>query len=165
MTNPWPLESQADAFYGNPRGDNGSYNPEWASENLAHVACPWALHMGDIPISHITIHKKCAASLERVLAATWERMGKSQSAMDKAGFSLFSGSFNYRCIRGASVISMHSYAGAIDWDAGQNPMGYGAIKHLFTDTTPIIEEFKKEFWRWGGDYHGRRDYMHVEACR
>ena len=165
MPNQWPLEHDADSFYGNPRGLNGSYSPAWARDNLATVTCPWQLHMGETPIPHITIHKKCAGSLERVLAATWLKMGQSQEAIDKGGFSQFSGSFNFRCIRGHSVISMHAYGAAIDWDAPENPMGFGALKHLFTDATPLIAEFKTEGWRWGGDYHGRVDYMHVEACR
>ena len=164
MDNPWPLEADADAFYGNPRGANGSYSPAWAADNLTHVACPWQLHMDAIPIPRITIHKKLAESLTRVLGNTWDKMGKSQDAINKAGFSVFSGSFNFRCIRGSSMISMHSYGGAIDWDAPENPMGFGALKHLFTDATPLIAEFKAEFWRWGGDYSHRVDYMHVEGC-
>lgn len=153
------------AFYGDPRGDNGSYDPVWAAENLVHVACPWQLHMDEIPIPHITIHKKCAESLERILNTVWEKMGKSQEAIDKAGYSVFSGSFNFRCIRGSSMISMHSFGAAIDWDAPENPMSHNHnIPHKFTDQSPLIEAFKAENWRWGGDYHGRVDYMHVEAC-
>lgn len=163
--NEWPLEHDALSFYGDPRGDNGSFSAAWALDNLVHVPCPWTLHMGEVPIPHIAIHKLCAESLGRVLLNTWDRMGRSQSNVDKAGFSVFSGSFNYRCIRGSSVISMHAFGAAIDWDASDNPMGFGKLGHKFTDGTPLIAAFKEEGWRWGGDYHGRVDYMHVEACR
>lgn len=164
MQNPWPLESKALEFYGDPRGARGSYSPAWAAENLAHVAAPWQLHMGKIPIPHITIHKKCAESLTRILAVTWDKIGRSQELADKLGYSQFSGSFNYRCIRGESVMSMHSFAAAIDWDAPDNPMSLNhEIAHKLTDASPLIVAFKDEGWRWGGDYNGRVDFMHVEA--
>jgi hypothetical protein len=29
----------------------------------------------------------------------------------------------------------------------------------------VVVLFKQEGWRWGGDYHGRKDWMHFEAVR
>jgi hypothetical protein len=29
----------------------------------------------------------------------------------------------------------------------------------------VVALFKAEGWRWGGDYHGRKDWMHFEAVR
>lgn len=161
MTNPWPLESEAFSFYGNPHQNQNA----WARDNICYILCPWSLRMGEVPIPHIAIHRKCADSLSRVLHNTWQRMGCSQAAMDKAGFSVFSGSYNDRCIRGHAVISMHAMAAAIDWDAPDNPMGFGKLRHTFSDASPLIAAFKEEHWRWGGDYSHRVDYMHVEACR
>jgi hypothetical protein len=60
---------------------------------------------------------------------------------------------------------MHAYGAAIDWDAPDNPMGFGNLHHRLTDDDPLIAAFKAELWRWGGDYCARHDYMHVEACR
>lgn len=165
ISNPWPLEKDAFEFYGDPRGNHGAYSAEWAHENLVHVPCPWQIHMGEAPVPFILIHRKCAESLHRVLWKTWDAMGQSQANINKAGFGVFSGSFNYRCIRGATAISMHAFGAAIDWDAPDNPMGFGNLKHRFSDATPLIANFKEEGWRWGGDYHGRHDFMHVEACR
>lgn len=164
--NPWPFENQADLFYGNPRAPGGSYDPAWARGNLQHIQCPWQLHMGiHQPVPFITIHRKCADSLVRVLAATWAAIGYSQEAADARGYSVFSGSFNFRPIRGRTEISMHAYGAAIDWDAPDNPMGTGNLHHRFSDDDPLIAAFKAEGWRWGGDYCSRHDYMHVEACR
>ena len=162
----WPIESHAVEFYGNPRGEGGGYSPAWASENLVHVHCPWQLHMGiHQPIPFVTIHKLCSESLGRILATTWAAIGKSQDEADARGYSVFSGSFNFRPIRGSSSISMHAFGAAIDWDAPENPMGYGNLRHRFTDEDPLIKAFKDDGWRWGGDYCSRKDYMHVEACR
>lgn len=162
----WPLETDADAFYGNPRAHGGSYDVRWARDNLVHVHCPWQLHMGPHqPVPFVTIHRKCAESVRRVLAHVWERIGKSQEAAAAHGYAVFSGSFNFRPIRGSHHLSMHAYGAAIDWDAPDNPMGYGNLRHRFTDEDPLIAAFKAEGWRWGGDYCSRHDYMHVEACR
>ena len=162
----WPLQSEADTFYGNPRGANGSYSPIWARVNLVHVSCPWALHMGPHqPIPFIMIHHKCADSLARIIDKAWNEIGKSQDEANARGYSVFSGSFNFRPIRGAQELSMHAYGAAIDWDAPDNPMGYGNLRHKFTDDDPLILAFKAEGWRWGGDWCGRKDPMHVQAAR
>jgi hypothetical protein len=96
----WPLQSQCDAFYGDPRG-NGTYNPKWAGDNLTRVHCPWALHMGDIPIPSITIRKKVAPSLERVLARVWDELGHDEAKIRALRHDVFFGSFVYRSKRGA----------------------------------------------------------------
>jgi hypothetical protein len=159
----WPLQSQCDTFYGNPRG-GGTYGPAWARANLTHVHCPWALHMGAIAIPHIVIHKKCAASLERVLARVWDEVGRSEAKIRELRYDVFSGSFVYRNKRGARALSMHAYGAAIDWDAPDNQMH--ARRHLFTDESPLIRAFKREGWIWGGDWAGDGvDAMHVQAAR
>lgn len=160
----WPLQRDCIAFYGDPRGRNGSYNPNWARENLAHVHCPWPLHMGAIPIPAITIHKKCAASLERVLASVWDKFGQSETKIKELRYDIFSGSFAYRLKRGGASLSMHAYGAAIDFDAPDNQMH--ARRHLFTDDSPLIRAFKAEGWIWGGDWDGDGvDAMHVQAAR
>lgn len=159
----WPLQSECDLFYGNPRGA-GAYDPGWARANLTHVHCPWALHMGAIAIPHIVIHKKCAASLARVLACVWDEVGRSEAKIHELRYDVFSGSFVYRTKRGARSLSMHAYACAIDWDAPDNQMH--ARRHLFTNESPLIRAFKREGWIWGGDWAGDGvDAMHVQAAR
>jgi hypothetical protein len=159
----WPLQRDCDAFYGNPRG-SGSYDPAWARENLTHVHCPWALHMGEIPIPSIVINRKVAASLERALARVWDEVGQSEAKIRELRYDVFSGSFVYRSKRGASSLSMHAYGAAIDWDAPDNQMH--ARRHLFTDESPLIRAFKIEGLVWGGDWDGDGvDAMHVQAAR
>lgn len=164
----WPLQSQCDAFYGNPRGANGKYNPNWARLNLAHVPCPWALYTYNtdpkkhIAVPYITIHKKCADSLKRVLDAVWQASGKDQKKIDAGHFNLFSGSFNYRPKRRQSTLSMHAYGAAIDWDAPENQ--FRSQKHLFQANTLLVAEFEREGWVWGGRW-ASPDAMHVQAAR
>jgi hypothetical protein len=156
----WPLQSQARQYYGNP-----SVNlSRWEKEFLVDVPCPWTLYMDKEELHSIRINKNCAASLSRVLNNVWEAVDKDQGAIETLHYHLYSGSFNYRPMRGGSALSMHSYGCAIDWDDAENEQH--SQKHLFKDTSLLIVKFKEEGWEWGGDWHGASiDPMHVQAAR
>jgi hypothetical protein len=156
----WPLQRDAKAFYGDPR------QPNWLHENTVDVICPWILHIEDEAVNKILIHKKCAESLTRVLNSIWEACDKSQDKIENLHYDRYSGSYNFRPIRGShsGILSMHSYACAIDWDAEENEQH--SEKHLFQDNSLLVQEFKKEGWIWGGDWSPASiDAMHVQACR
>jgi hypothetical protein len=121
--------------------------------------------MGNVAISHILIHKKCAESLARVLAAVWEGAGRSVETIKRLRYDVYDGSYNLRTIRGsASAFSMHAFAAAIDWDAADNE--FHSPRHLFTDDSLLVVKFKEEGWIWGGDWApGSVDAMHVQAAR
>ncbi|HEX4410750.1 MAG TPA: M15 family metallopeptidase [Xanthobacteraceae bacterium] len=160
----WPLQSQCDSSYGNPRGANGTYDPAWAKQNLTHVPCPWVFSMDGKDVPFITIHTKCADSLTRVLAAIWDAVGHDQGAIETLHYNLYSGSFNFRPMRQGSALSMHAYGVAIDWDAEENEQG--STKHLFQSGSLIVQKFKAENWIWGGDWSGTSiDAMHFQAAR
>lgn len=166
----WPLQSQCDSFYGNPRGSKGTYSPKWAAANLVHVACPWPLHTEDVvkkkvvrsSVPFITIHKKCADSLKRVLASIFSACDKDVAKIAKLHYDVFDGSFNYRPKRGASSLSMHAYGCAIDWDAADNP--FHSRKHEFQSDSLLVVKFEEEGWIWGGRW-SNPDAMHVQAAR
>jgi hypothetical protein len=159
MNNTWPLQSECLSFYGDPRVGS------WLQANTIDVSCPWPLHMGNVPIAHILIHKKCAESLTRVLNNIWDATGKSTDTISKLHYDVYDGSYSLRNIRGgASALSMHAFAAAIDWDAADNQQH--ALKHLFQDDSLLVVKFKEEGWIWGGDWSpGSIDAMHVQAAR
>jgi hypothetical protein len=158
MTNIWPLQKDCISFYGNPA------SPGWLHDNTTYVACPWTLYVGATPTSHILIHKKCADSLARVLNNVWDACGKDVSKIKEQHFDRYDGSYNFRPMRGAAAMSMHSFACAIDWDAAEN--AFHSQKHLFTDQSLLVVKFKEEGWIWGGDWSpGSQDAMHVQAAR
>jgi D-alanyl-D-alanine carboxypeptidase len=160
----WPLQAQCDTFYGDPRGDGGTYSPTWAAQNLTHVPCPWVLVMDSQHVPFITIHRKCADSLKRVLSNIWDAVGQDQGAIETLHYNRYSGSFNFRPMRGGSALSMHSYGVAIDWDAEENPQH--STQHLFQPNSLIVTKFKAENWIWGGDWSGTSiDAMHFQAAR
>ncbi len=158
MKNVWPLQSQCPVFYGNPRQSG------WLHANTTDVACPWPLHVGKVPVSHILIHKKCAASLTRVLGAIWDAVAHDISRIKVLHYDVYDGSYNLRVMRGGSALSMHSYACAIDWNAAENP--FHSNHHVLHDDSLMVVKFKEEGWIWGGDWSpGSVDAMHVQAAR
>lgn len=173
--NNWPKQSDVLAYrsiYGDPRGRGGSVvSDSWRKANLIAIPVPFRMAMGNIPITRITIHKACADSLARVLADIWARSGKKQAVIDDWGMSVFSGSFNYRPMRGLSTLSMHSFGCAIDFDAPRN--GLGNPRPHFASVPHVLEAFRAEGWTWGGDWDGdgsmsdqrRHDGMHWQATQ
>lgn len=169
----WPKQSQCDAFYGNPRGKNGSYSQVWALANLTYIKPPFEMRIAWAPYTRITkirIHKKCAASLSRVLDDIWQSAGRDQKKIEEWGADKFGGSFNYRLMRGGASLSMHSWGCALDLDPARN--GLGNYKPVLTPNHPVALAFKKEGWVHGADWNGdgrmtdqsRPDAMHFQAA-
>jgi hypothetical protein len=69
--------------------------------------------------------------------------------------------FANRAIRGSSTPSNHSWGLAIDLDAPSNPMttNPGARHTIGSYASGVAARYG---FRWGGDYVGRKDYMHFE---
>jgi hypothetical protein len=162
MVNEWPYQSDAIKFYGNPALPNGVLNIAWQKNNLTTISVPFLMRMGSVFISRITIHRKCAYSLTRILNAIWAASGKNQNIINAWGMCYFSGTFAFRSMRGINELSMHSFGCAIDIDAEHNPLG-GVGK--FTPESPVVKAFEAENWVWGGRWHGREDPMHFQAAK
>jgi len=173
--NTWPKQSDVLAYrsvYGDPRGRGGGVASDaWRRASLVTVPPPFAMAMGEIRITKITIHRHCAESLARVLADIWERSGRDQGMIDDWGMSVFSGSFNYRVMRGLSTLSMHAFGCAVDFDAPRN--GLGDPTPHFASCPEVLAAFAAEGWTWGGDWNGngsmadqrRHDGMHWQATQ
>lgn len=145
------------AFYGDPRGPHG-VNETWFANNVVRVPPPFAMKYAGQRIQSIAFHKKCGPALSAALIAIWEHCDKDQHKIDAAGLSEYGGSFNYRLIRGSSAISNHSFAIAIDIAPTGNALG------VTKGTMPkfAVDAFKAQGAKWGGDYAGRKDWMHFE---
>jgi peptidoglycan LD-endopeptidase CwlK len=83
-------------------------------------------------------------------------------------------SFNYREITGGGRLSNHAYGRAIDINTFFNPyikgnliLPHGAtydpkIAGTFTADNPIVREFLRLGWTWGGNWTSPKDYQHFE---
>ena len=159
----WPVQAHCDAFYGNPRGGGGEASGKWVTENLTHIHPPFVMTYDGQPVKTIVIHKKCAASLLRVLNAIWEAAGRDQATANRWGVSIYAGSYVYRVKRGSSSLSMHAYGCAIDLDPARN--GFHDQTPNFAAHPEVIKAFEDEGWEWGGRWHGRScDGMHFQAA-
>jgi D-alanyl-D-alanine carboxypeptidase len=151
----WPKQSQADAFYGNPRGKNAQVSEKWRAANLVAVKVPFKLRYAGKPVTTVTIHRKCAESLGRVFAAIWAASGKSQATIDKWGVSEYGGTYNYRLKRNSNTLSMHAYGCAIDLAPQRYPLGSTKAKFV----PEVIKAFADEGW-----VNLPRDRMHFQAA-
>lgn len=147
------------AFYGDPRGANAEVNSEWFVENMTRVVPPFQMTYIKTPIKSISFHKKAAPALLAALTAIWDHCGHNQVEIDRWHLNEFGGSFNYRKIRGSNSISNHSFGIAIDIEPTGNELGktHGIMPDF------AVAAFKAQGFKWGGDYKGRKDWMHFEA--
>lgn len=84
-------------------------------------------------------------------------------------------SFNFRVIEGTNKLSMHSLGKALDINPVQNPVIYPngvaapeGSKYqpqqsgTVTADHPIVQEFLRRGWHWGGNFDQPKDYHHFE---
>ena len=151
----WPADDQAKliAFYGDP----GTGEP---GRQLVKVIPPFQMYYDGTPLSGLSFHKLAAPALTAVLNQIWEHYGRDQATIDRLGVSRTAGTYNPREVRGsATKWSNHAYGAAIDINAEEN--GFNVSGNI---PIPVICAFKAQGFRWGGDYKGRTDPMHFEAC-
>lgn len=146
------------AFYGRP----------WADASLLkQIQLPFLMtydegHGNVLKVTHVEFHVKAADALARVFAKLWDAYGRDQAALDATRVTKFSGTFNYRPIRGSSRLSCHAFAAAIDLDAEDLPLGHPNPSNGMP--AKIVDIFKSEHFFWGGDYNGRKDPMHFQSA-
>ena len=86
-----------------------------------------------------------------------------------------SSGFNFRVIADTNKLSLHSFGRAVDINPVQNPVIYpagiiapaGALyrpqnRGTFTTNHPVVQEFIKRGWHWGGNFEQPKDYHHFE---
>jgi hypothetical protein len=151
----WPRDNQEDllAFYGTPGPD--------VERQLVNVTPPFRIYYEGKPVKSIRFHRKAAPALQAALAEIWAHYGRDQKKIDALGISKYNGTYEPRKVRGSKTKwSNHAYGAAIDLNASDNGLGAGHGNM----PQPVIDAFKRQGARWGGDYHGRTDPMHFEFC-
>lgn len=153
MTN-WPKDNTAakNAFYGNFQAKN------WGNQYLIRIHPPFTIFYEKKPMaSGVLVNKQCAAAMMAAFSEIWEKCGHDQKKVDKTGASDYAGCYNPRKIAGSNNWSNHSWACAIDLSPATN--GFNMKTTL---SSVVIDAFKHQGARWGGDYKGRKDPMHFE---
>lgn len=154
------------AFYGDPDPDhNGTPDRVWEMEALERFSPPYRMVLAwdtTKRLNSITVHKKCASSLFRILSRIAEHFG-SEQAIEANGMHLFGGAYNFRTMRGATKLSMHAYGCAIDLDPEANPLGRRYKEAAGMMPRAVVDIFKSEGWTWGGEWK-RADCQHFQAA-
>ena len=153
----WPHDdtNAKNAYYGNFL-DKG-----WSDVNLVHMFPPFTMYYEKQPLGHgLLVHKLIVNALQAAFGQIWDKCNHDQKQVDATGASDWGGCFNIRAIAGSNSYSNHSWACAVDISPSTNGFRYDASTTL---AHPVIDAFKRQGFRWGGDYHGRTDPMHFEA--
>jgi hypothetical protein len=151
----WPKDNTAakHAFYGNFNTSS------FQADHLTRIKPPFMMYYDKKPMkTGILVNKACAPAMMAAFAEIWEKCGRDEAQVAKTGASDFGGCFNIRKIAGSNSYSNHSWACAIDLSPGTNGFGKGKG----TLSTVVVDAFKRQGARWGGDYKGRTDPMHFE---
>jgi hypothetical protein len=153
---PFPTQGNVPEFYG-AHGKSGGYTPPMTKFDL-----PFTVYYEKKPVLKLAAHDKCAASLERAFQRLSE-VYPTEELRVKAGVSVYDGIYNPRPMRGGSSWSMHSWAIAIDLDAGRNGNNtpWPTKAHMPLEA---MECFAAEGWLAAGAFWGR-DAMHFQATR
>lgn len=167
MTDPahqWPHQDTAalNAFYGDPRGNNGMANPQWEAENLVHWVPPYEMYYSGnpgVPMSHLLVHKKCLDTFNAAFKEVLDTLGMDYIKANR--LNITGGTNCYRLERGGSNLSVHSWGCAIDMDPQHNPFPHvWDMKMISLKFAGILQ--KHGFtWRGAG---GDIDPMHFQLC-
>lgn len=166
----WPLQKDLKTFYGNPdRNGDGRADLQWERENLIRVLPPWpmvAAWAPDTPIKSFWCHLKCAPSLQTVLTDIWRNVySQNLSGIQHDGLHLFGGCYNFRMVRGGTMLSVHAYGAAIDLNPEDNPLGdpWNPAKRGGMPQS-VVAAFERQGWEFGGRWK-RPDAQHFQAAR
>lgn len=157
MTN-WPKDTTAakHAFYGNFNAKN------WQAEHLIRIKPPFMMYYDKKPMkTGILVNSGCADAMMAAFVEIWDKCDHDEKKVAATGASDFGGCLNIRKIAGSNNYSNHSWACAIDLSPGTNGFGKGKG----TLSTVVVDAFKRQGARWGGDYKGRTDPMHFEFVK
>lgn len=144
-------------LYGDPRPfirDDGTVSPIWEAR-MTLVSMPTPLPLGWDPTRF--------ASRVRVNVAIAEEVENTFRDLEHEGawilLKTYDGGYTFRLSRGGSHLSMHSFGGALDFNARWNKLG----------TQPsmpqeVVRIFERRGWTWGGKWK-RADGMHFQIAK
>lgn len=110
----------------------------------------------------VTVRNGPAGDLLLYAAGRWDRevedIDNARGALDDWGYA-------ERPIRGGTTLSNHASGTAVDLNATKHPLGTAPAANFTADQRARIRRILTDCRgaiRWGGDYTGRKDGMHLE---
>lgn len=149
----WPTQANCPSFYGQP-----------GHIEMSTITPPYPFFYDNRPMKTISVHKKIAAPVLRILTNVLDHYGAAQVHALK--LDDFSGCYNPRKMRGGSAWSMHAFACALDFNAADNQLSWGRDRARFGK--PIYVRWFELWEAEGAVSLGRTanyDWMHVQFAR
>ncbi|MFW5808337.1 MAG: M15 family metallopeptidase [Spirochaetota bacterium] len=156
--------------------------PGWILENQALIDVVYYGFDGKIHRGQVVADCRLADDIQHVFKAAYDvrfpvRQARPISVYGWDDFESMrqdnTSAFNYRTIPFTNNLSRHAYGWAIDINTRENPYytkgtvyPEGAQYNPDAPGTlyaghPVVREFKKRGWRWGGDWKNK-DYQHFD---
>ena len=165
---------EIEKLFGSPSSPDGNLDKVWESKNISLVEPPgeWQLYYQDgsklTKVKGINIHNLLADSFHSALNEIWkyaqQQIGGTPTSeqirtwLHDKRVDQHNGGFEFRPITGGTLLSLHAYGIAIDWDAEHNPR-----KKPLTKTLP---DWWYDIWLshgWSNGCHfPTPDPMHIQ---
>ncbi|WP_157437226.1 M15 family metallopeptidase [Actinoplanes subtropicus] len=158
------------------------------SADLRYVTVGFRGFDGLAHTGEMLVHKSAAEGLVKVFGRLFAEgypiegmrvTGAAGLTAPPTGDDNMTDAYACRPVRDSKVWSQHSYGLAVDVNPFQNPYHKGEIvlpelatSYLDRGTVrpgmilpdgPVVKAFAAIGWKWGGDYHSLKDYMHFSA--
>lgn len=155
--------------------------PPAIAKRMALVKVKYRGYDGKTYTGQIVVHESMAASITRiferilketnfpihsVIPVSDKKYGWSDQTSVKGNNS---SGFNYRLVSGSHEVSDHTFGSAIDINPLINPWVKAGAKNRNYDPakegtlhalSKVVKIFKKEGWKWGGDWKNSKDWQH-----
>jgi D-alanyl-D-alanine carboxypeptidase len=133
---------------------DGTLALDWETENIGMAHLPFPLPLSWAPTVSVT-KMRCHKLLVPVFETVFGNI-LAQGLVPKV--HSFGGCYQYRPERGSAKLSTHSWGIAVDINPDTNPLGATAGDM----DAGIIAVFNAAGFLWGGNYTGRKDWMHFQ---
>ncbi len=141
QSGPYHSYGQLAELFGNPMISPVHFEQEWIIETNHQIASGFVI---------MRVNTVVALPLHRVFEDL-----TNEGLIDQ--LKTFDGSYVVRDVRGASVLSMHAFGLALDFNAETNQRGtHGDMPK------EIVDCFIRHGWFWGGNFQHIPDPMHFE---
>lgn len=169
MTFPKPTTEELIAYYGQPWlvTSNGIVpSTDWERNNIVRFNVPYPMHMGETPITRISVHKKISLKVFDCMRQIRDKF--SPIEIKHYGLDEYGGGYNFRQQRGTKgrpsvgKLSLHAYGAAIDLSPTLNPRGKAWNEAAGMLPEEVVDIFTEAGFKWGADF-SVADCMHFEA--
>jgi hypothetical protein len=140
-------------------GTDGKAIPMWEALFITRIELPEALpYLDGRFVTKVAVHKRAADPARRAFdqihaAGLWDFLNP------------YGGGFEFRRVRGQSVLSMHALGLAFDFDPDDNPYKGDPDESRLGSTgegRAVIRMFEINGWYWGGRFTKHPDAQHFQ---